>query len=347
MLNAIVSFSLRHRGIVVALACLLLGYGLYVAKHSKLDVFPDFVPPQVTVQAEAPGMTPEQVEALVTRPIETAVNGLGSLESLRSESIQGLSVVTVVFKEGTDIHIARQMLAEKLGTVARALPTGVNAPTMSPLVSATMDLLKVGLVAEKLSPMELRTFADWTLKPRLLSVPGVTRCIVFGGEVRQLQVQVKPDRLVAHDLALSDVLSAARLATGVRGAGFVETQNQRILIQTEGQSLTPAVLGEVVVTHKDGVPVRLRDVANVVEGAEPKFGDCIIQENPACCSRSPASSARTRSTPRTHSKRRWRNWSRSSNARASQCFRACTGRRRSSRSRSRASRNRCCSAACS
>ena len=280
MLSRIVSFSLRHRGIVVALSCLLLFYGLYVAKHSKLDVFPDFVPPQVTVQAEAPGLTPEQVEVLVTRPIETAVNGLGYLESLRSESIQGVSVVTVVFKEGTDIHIARQMLAEKLGTVARALPAGVNAPTMSPLVSATMDLLKVGLVSEKLSPMELRTFADWTLKPRLLSVPGVTRCIVFGGEVRQLQIQVKPERLVAHDLALSDVLAAARVATGVRGAGFVETLNQRILIQTEGQSLTPAVLGEVVVTHKDGVPVRLRDVANVVEGAEPKFGDCLIQGKP-------------------------------------------------------------------
>ncbi|NBR84527.1 MAG: efflux RND transporter permease subunit [Verrucomicrobia bacterium] len=280
MLNAIVSFSLRHRGIVVALACLLLFYGLYVAKHAKLDVFPDFMPPQVTVQAEAPGMTPEQVESLVTRPIETAVNGLGYLESLRSESIQGLSVVTVVFKEGTDIHIARQTLAEKLSTLAAQLPAGVAAPKMSPLVSATMDLLKIGLVSEKLSSMELRTFADWTLKPRLLSVPGVTRCIVFGGEVRQLQVQVRPDRLVAHDLALSEVLSTARLATGVRGAGFVETQNQRILIQTEGQSLTPAVLGEVVIVHKDGVPVRLCDVANVVEGAEPKFGDCVIQGKP-------------------------------------------------------------------
>ena len=153
MLNAIVSFSLRHRGIVVALACLLLGYGLYVAKHAKLDVFPDFMPPQVTVQAEAPGMTPEQVESLVTRPIETAVNGLGYLESLRSESIQGLSVVTVVFKEGTDIHIARQTLAEKLSTLAAQLPAGVAAPKMSPLVSATMDLLKIGLVSEKLSPM--------------------------------------------------------------------------------------------------------------------------------------------------------------------------------------------------
>ena len=280
MLNRIVSFSLRHRGVVVALACLLLFYGLYVARHAKLDVFPDFVPPQVTIQSEAPGFTPEQVEALVTRPIEAAVNGLGSMEAMRSESIQGLCVITVVFKEGTDIFVARQLLAEKLSSIAGQLPAGVGAPKMSPLVSATMDLLKVGLVSEKLSPMELRTFADWTLKPRLLSVPGVARCIVFGGEVRQLQVQVKPDRLVAHDLGLQDVLAAARLATGVRGAGFVETQNQRVLIQTEGQALTAAVLGEVVITHKDGVPVRLKDVATVAEGAEPKFGDTIIQGKP-------------------------------------------------------------------
>ena len=280
MLNAIVSFSLRHRGIVVALACVLLGYGIHTARHAKFDVFPDFVPPQVTVQAEAPGMTPEQVEALVTRPIETAVNGLGYLESLRSESIQGLAVITVVFKEGTDILPARQLLAEKLGAVASQLPAGVSAPTMSPLVSSTMDLLKIGLVSEKMSPMELRTFADWTLKPRLLSVPGVTRCITFGGEVRQLQIQVKPERLVAHDLGLQDVISAARLATGVRGAGFVETKNQRVLIQTEGQALTAEVLGQVIVTHKDGVPVRLRDVANVSEGPEPKFGDALVMGKP-------------------------------------------------------------------
>ena len=201
-------------------------------------------------------------------------------QSLRSESIQGLSVVTVVFKEGTDILPARQLLAEKLGAVASQLPAGVSAPTMSPLVSSTMDLLKIGLVSEKMSPMELRTFADWTLKPRLLSVPGVTRCITFGGEVRQLQIQVKPDRLVAHDLGLQDVISAARLATGVRGAGFVETKNQRVLIQTEGQALTAEVLGQVIVTHKDGVPVRLRDVANVSEGPEPKFGDALVMGKP-------------------------------------------------------------------
>ena len=175
MLNRIVHFSLRFRGTIVALACLLVGYGLYVAAHAKLDVFPNFVPPQVVVQTEAPGLSPEQVEALVTRPLENTINGLGRMESLRSESIPGLSVITAVFKEGTDIFVARQMLAEKLGETAGELPAGVKTPMMSPLTSSTMDLLKIGLVSEKLSPMELRTLADWTIKPRLLSVPGVAR----------------------------------------------------------------------------------------------------------------------------------------------------------------------------
>ena len=277
MLRALVHFSLTFRGIVIALACILLGYGFYVAKNAKLDVFPDFVQPQVAIQTEAPGLSPEQVEVLVTRPIETMINGLGNMESLRSESIEGLSVITVVFKEGTEIFRARQMLGEQLAESAGQLPAGVKTPKMSPLTSSTMDLLKIGLVAEKMSPMELRTFADWTLKPRLLSVSGVTRCIVFGGEVRQMQIQVLPDRLIAYGLALSDVLAAARVSTAVMGAGFIETANQRITIQTEGQALTPEGLGEVVVMHTNGFSVRLKDVARVIEGAELKFGDTVIQ----------------------------------------------------------------------
>jgi CzcA family heavy metal efflux pump len=280
MLNRIVHFSLRFRGIIIALACVLIGYGIYIAYHAKLDVFPNFVPPQVVVQTEAPGLSPEQVEVLVTRPIETTINGLGDMESLRSESIQGLSVITAVFKEGTDIYIARQMLAEKLGETAGELPASAKTPRMSPLTSATMDLLKIGLVSTNLTPMELRTLADWTVKPRLLSVPGVARCIVFGGEVRQLQIQVKPDRLMAYDLSISDVLSAAKVSTGVMGAGFVENANQRITLQTEGEALTPEILGEVAIANTNGLSIRLKDVADVREGPEPKFGDALIQGQP-------------------------------------------------------------------
>ncbi|HVU24809.1 MAG TPA: efflux RND transporter permease subunit [Opitutus sp.] len=281
MLQHIVHFSLRFRGVVVALAALLLGYGIYVAAHAKLDVFPNFVPPQATIQVEAPGLSPEQVETLVTRPVESAVNGLVGQESLRSESIEGLAVVTVVFKEGTPILPARQLLAERLGRLAGELPAGTRAPTISPLTSATMDLLKIGLVSDRLTPMELRTFADWTLKPRLLAVPGTADCKTFGGEVRQWQVQVHPDLLVAHDLALADVLAAARKASGIRGAGYIETPAQRIVLQTEGQSTTAVALGNIVVAvSPGGVPVRLRDVATVALAGEPKFGDALIMGRP-------------------------------------------------------------------
>jgi CzcA family heavy metal efflux pump len=280
MLNALVRFSLRFRGVVVALACLLFGYGIYISYHAKLDVFPNFVQPQVVIQTESPGLSPEQVEVLVTRPVETAINGLGGMESMRSESIEGLSIITAVFEEGTDVFLARQMLGEKLSELAGQMPLGIKSPRMTPLTSSTMDLLKIGLLSERMSQMELRTFADWTLKPRLLAVPGVAKCSTFGGEVRQFQVQVRPERLLLYDLALSDVITAARLASGVQGAGYFENTNQRIVIQVEGQALSPEDLAQVVISHKDGQSVRLKDVANVVEGAEPKFGDTVIQGKP-------------------------------------------------------------------
>ncbi len=280
MLKRLVEISLRSRGVVITLAVGLIGYGIYVAQTAKLDVFPDFVQPQVTVQAEAPGLAPEQVEALVTRPVESALNGAGNLDSIRSESIQGLSVVTAVFKEGTDIFIARQMIAERLAQVGGELPAGVQTPTMEPLTSSTMDLLKFGLISDKMSPMDLRTFADWTVRPRLLSVPGVTAVKVFGGDVKQLQIRVKPERLLAFGLSVQDVANAAGAATGVRGAGFVETAAQRLVIQTEGQSLTPGELGEVVVVQHDARSIRLKDVADVVVGGQPKFGDALINGRP-------------------------------------------------------------------
>ncbi|HEY6168270.1 MAG TPA: efflux RND transporter permease subunit [Verrucomicrobiae bacterium] len=280
MLQWIVHLALRYRGVVIALAMVVVAYGVFVTQRVKLDVFPEFVQPQVVVQTEAPGLAAEQVEALVTRPVESAINGTGDLESVRSESIQGLSVVTVVFKEGTDIFRARQLLTERLTETSGELPIGVKAPKMSQLTSSTMDLLKVGLLSEKLSPMELRAFVDWSVRPRILSVPGVARVNVFGGEVRQLQIQVQPERLIAFDLGIDEVLNTARNSTGVRGAGFIDTPAQRIVLQAEGQGITPEVLGDVVVAHRNGLSVRLRDVAHVVNAPEPKFGDAVIMGRP-------------------------------------------------------------------
>ncbi len=240
LLNSIVSFSLRFRGVVIALACLFLGYGAWTLSRAKYDVFPEFAPPQVVIQTEAPGLAPEQTEVLVTQPIENALNGMGGVHSLRSSSIQGLSLITVTFQSNTDIYRARQAVAERLATVTRQLPQGVRAPTMAPLTSSASVVLGIGLTSTARSLMEVRTIADWAVRQRLLAAPGVAKVSVFGGEVRQLQVQVLPQRLIQYNLTLGDVLAAARRATGVRGAGFMDTPNQRIVLRTEGQSITPA-----------------------------------------------------------------------------------------------------------
>src|SRR5436309_5020511 len=156
MLQFIVDWSIRHRIVVVCLALLLLGIGLYAAAHARLDVFPDFTPPQVVIQTEAPGLAPAEVEQLVTTPIEQSVNGLPRLETLRSQSIQGLSVITVIFQDGTDVYRARQQVGERLGELAGQFPAGVKVPRMAPLMSATGRLLTVGFTSERLSPLELR-----------------------------------------------------------------------------------------------------------------------------------------------------------------------------------------------
>lgn len=280
MLRQVVEFSLRFRGVVLVLGILLAGYGLYSASQAKLDVFPEFAPPRVVIQTEAPGLSPEQVEALVTRPIENGLNGTPELTTLYSQSIQGLSVVTAVFEDDADIYRVRQLTSERLTELAGELPAGVQAPRMGALTSSTSLTLSLGLTSERHTPMELRTLADWIVRVRLLSVPGVARVETFGGDIRQLQIQFDPDRLLAHSLSVDDVLAAARKATGVRGAGFIENDNQRITLRTEGQSLTSDLLGEVVLRHQNGYSVRLKDVARVVDGPEPPIGGGRVNGKP-------------------------------------------------------------------
>jgi CzcA family heavy metal efflux pump len=276
MLAALVHFSLRFRGVVIALACLVIGYGVYVGTRAKLDVFPEFAPPQVVIQTEASGMSPEEVEQLVTRPLENALNGAPNLEAIRSQSIQGLSIVTVVFKDKTDVLRARQLVSERLFEAVGQLPARVKPPKMGPLIASTCSILSIGLTSTNRSLMELRTFADWTLRPRLLGVAGVAKVDVFGGEVQQIQVQVELEKLKLYGLSLEEVLAAARKATGLRGAGFMENPNQRVLLRMEGQALGPEEIGEAVVASPEGRSIRLRDVAQVVYGPEPKYGDALI-----------------------------------------------------------------------
>ena len=285
MLAAIVRWSLRFPIVVCVLAGMLALYGVLVLARAKYDVFPEFVPPQAAVQTEAPGLVAEQVELLVTLPIEQAISGASGVQAVRSETISGLSVVTVVFQENLDPYRARQIVAEALEQVTARLPQGVKPPKLEPLTSSTMDLLKVGVVSEALSPMQLRDLAQWTIRPRLLAVPGVARATLYGGDERQLQVQVEPRELNARDLAFGDIVAAVRSATGVRGGGFIETPNQRVLIESRGQTLDVAALGAAVVPVAapapaapagTALPLRLRDFATVTDGVAPKFGDTLI-----------------------------------------------------------------------
>ncbi len=280
MLTQIVHFSLRFRGVIIALACALVVHGLYTLSRAKYDVFPEFAPPQVAIQTEAPGLSPEQVEVLVTQPIENTINGVAGIESLRSASIQGLSLVTVTFYPKSDIYRNRQVVAERLATLVGQLPQGVQAPTMTPLTSSTSIVLVVGLISEKHSLMELRTLADWTVKQRLLAVPGVAKVAVFGGEVEQIQIQVQPEKLIKYNLTIKDILAAAQRATGVRGAGFIDSPNQRIVLQTEGQSLTYGQIARTVLVHQDSGSVTLGDVAQVVSAPEPLIGAAAIMGRP-------------------------------------------------------------------
>jgi len=281
MLSAIVRRSLAHAGVVVALAALLLTFGALALRDSRYGVFPEFTPPQVTVQTEAPGLAPRQVEALVTRPLEVALSGVLDTTAMRSSSVQGLSKIQLVFASGVNPYRQRQLVAEKLSVAAARLPAGVGVPTLSPLTSSTLIIESIGFTSQRLSPRALQDFVRWTVVPRLLAVPGVADFNLWGEHARQLQVQIRPRRLAAFNLSLQDILSAAREGTGVAGAGFVATPTQQITLHSQGQALTPAELGNTVVRDRAGTtPLLLRDVANVAYGDVPPVGAALVMGKP-------------------------------------------------------------------
>jgi CzcA family heavy metal efflux pump len=280
MLQAIVNWSIHNRVAVLVLAVILMGTGFHAVKQARLDVFPEFAPPQIVVQTEAPGLAPEQVEQLITQPIENAVNGVPHLDTLRSQSIQGLSVVTAVFQDSTDVYRARQQIGERLAELAGQFPPEVKRPPrMAPLTSTTGRLLAVGFTSEKLSAMELRDRVQWDIRPRLLAVRGVAQVTIYGGEVRQFQVQLRADALAARNLTVGDVLDATRQASGISAAGFQQNPNQRTILRVEGQVRSARELATTVIAAAEGTPVRLSDVASVAEGPEPKFGDAALNDD--------------------------------------------------------------------
>jgi CzcA family heavy metal efflux pump len=280
MLAAIVRASLRNPRIVTALACLIAALGVAAVVSARFDVFPDFAPPHVLVQTEAPGLDATQVEALVTRPLEGLLAGTENVKTVRSTSSQGLSAIQVVFDRGGDPYRQRQAILERLAEFAGLLPPGVGAPLLSPLSSSMEYLVHFGYTSERLSPVELRDVVQWIVKPQILAVPGVAQAQIFGGQVRERQIEIDAAKLAAAGLSLDDVLSTAKHATELIGGGYLETATQRIVIQAQAPGATLDALAQAVVGMNGGSPIRLGDVATVRDGAEPRFGDALIAGKP-------------------------------------------------------------------
>ena len=280
MLTLIVRWSLSRPRLVALLAGLVVAYGLVTLSRAKFDVFPDFVPPQVEVQTEAPGLSAEQVEQLITRPIEQAIAGGQGIEAVRSESIQGISVVTVIFADKVDPYRARQTVTDSLVEAGSSLPAIARSPQVAPLTSSTMDLLKIGFTSDALSPEQLRSLIDTVVRPRLLATQGVARASVYGGEVSRIEVRMRPGDMARFNITPSDLATAVAAATGVRGGGFVDTPSQRILVTPQGQAQGPDDLARGVIRSVVGQRVLVGDVADVVEAFEPRLGEALIMGRP-------------------------------------------------------------------
>ena len=279
MLNRVIAWALQNRVVVLAISAIMLVAGAYTAYNMPVDVFPDLTAPTVTVLTEAHGMAPEEVEALVSFPIETAVNGSTGIRRVRSSTAQGISVVWVEFEWGTDIFRARQIVAEKLQSVASSLPAGVAAPLLAPVSSVMGEILMIGLTGTQ-SPQELRTAADWTIRRRLLAVPGVAQVIPIGGDVKQYQVLADPARMLATGVTLEQVLHAARGSNENASGGVYMDKGQEYVIRGLGRVQSADDIGATVVAVKGGIPVLLRQVADVRVGPAPKYGEGSVNAKP-------------------------------------------------------------------
>ncbi len=275
-MNWLVSTSLKLRVLVLALSVVLMIVGVRTAENAPLDVFPEFAPPLVEIQTEAPGLSTEEVESLISVPLENALNGTMGLKTLRSKSVLGLSSVVLIFQEGTDLMRARQLVQERLAVEASRLPTVARPPVMLSPLSSTSRLLKIGVTSNTLSQMDLTVLARWTIRPRLMAVPGVANVAIWGQRDKQFQVLVDPDRLRANGVTLDALTRAAGDAVAVAGGGFVDTANQRVAIRHRSSIESPQDLANTAVAFRKGAPIRLGDVADVQIGFPSPIGDAII-----------------------------------------------------------------------
>ncbi len=265
MFNAVIAFALKNRFLVVVLTLLTAGVGGYCLSRAPVDVFPELNRPTVTIMTEFPGRAPEEVEALVTFPIEAAMNGAAGVQRVRSQSGVGLSVVDVEFNWGNDPNVVQQIVSQRLQVVL--LPPGIR-PVLMPMSSIMGEIMLVGLdsVDGHTSPMELRTLADWVIRPRLMTIPGISQVRVMGGVIKQYQVLTDPARLALYDVTLEDLTRAVEKANAVTGGGFLLNKDNESLIRITGRTITLDDLGETIVAVKNGVPVRVKQVAELAFG---------------------------------------------------------------------------------
>ncbi|MGE0127645.1 MAG: efflux RND transporter permease subunit [Blastocatellales bacterium] len=279
MLNKIIQWSLNNRLLVIIGAIALLIYGGIVALRSPVDVFPDLTAPTVTILTESHGLAPEEVESLVTLPIESAMNGTAGVFRVRSNSAIGISIVFVEFNFGTDIYRARQLVTEKLQQVR--LPVGVTPPVLGPISSTMGEIMLISMTSQKTSAMELRSLADWVVRPRLLGVAGVSQVMVIGGERKQFQVLIDPAKLADYRLSMDDVTKAVAAANANAAGGFLERPNEEFLIRGRGRIYSTDDLADSVITVRNGAPILIRNVAEVRVGAALKRGDGSFNMQPA------------------------------------------------------------------
>ncbi|WP_339744137.1 efflux RND transporter permease subunit [uncultured Rubinisphaera sp.] len=275
MLNSIIRFALQQRMLVIAIAIFLTGYGTWQALHAPIDLFPNLNRPRVVIMTEAPGLAPEEVEALITFPIETAVNGANGVQTVRSSSGVGISVIYVEFDWGTDIYNDRQIVNERLQLITERLPTGIT-PQLAPVSSIMGQVMMLGVWSdnEETEPMEMRTIGDWVIRQRLLTIPGVSQVFTMGGGRKQFQVLVDPDAMLRYGVTLHDVKTAVQNSNENATGGYLDEQGpNELLVRALGRVQSINDLQKVVVTMREGRPIALAQIANVVEGPQVKRGD--------------------------------------------------------------------------
>jgi CzcA family heavy metal efflux pump len=276
----LVSISLRHAVVVLALAAIGTVAAARSARSIPLDVFPEFAPPLVEIQTEAPGLSTPEVESLVSVPIESALAGVPGVKTIRSKSVLGLSSVVLILDGSADRMEARQHVQERLGPIAAQLPASARPPVMLAPLSSLSRLMKIGITSPTLSQTEMTTIVRWTVRPRLMAIPGVANVAIWGQRDRQLQVLVDPDRLQANHVSLDEVLRSVADGVSVETGGFIDTANQRLAVAHAPVVKSAEDLAGLIVTRRVGAPLRVGDVATVVEGHQAPIGDAIINDVP-------------------------------------------------------------------